>query len=103
MSKHTHHETNQEQRSKKEQGAPPFHYDPYQSNSEVKSQDTSTKAGNEQTLDQTSKSIKFKDVPTKMLVDDIAIRQLAYEIFQEKGGSDLDNWFEAEEALNNNF
>ena len=40
---------------------------------------------------------------TKVPVDDIAIRQLAYEIFQEKGGSDLDNWFEAEEALNNNF
>jgi hypothetical protein len=38
-----------------------------------------------------------------MLVDDIAIRQLAYEIFQEKGGSDLDNWFEAEGALNHNF
>jgi molecular chaperone DnaK (HSP70) len=27
---------------------------------------------------------------TMMLVDDIAIRQLAYEIFQEKGGSDLE-------------
>ena len=50
-----------------------------------------------------AKSIKSKDVPTKMRADDIAIRQLAYEIFQEKGGSDLDNWFEAEGALNHNF
>ena len=83
MSKHTHHQTNQEQRNNKEHGAAPFHY--------------------EQSPDQTSKSIKSKDVPTKMLADDIAIRQLAYEIFQEKGGSDLDNWFEAEETLNHNF
>jgi len=59
----------------------PFHFDPYQS----------------------SESIKSKGVPTKMLVDDIAIRQLAYEIFKEKGGSDLDNWFEAERTLNDNY
>lgn len=97
MSKHTHHETNQEQRSKKEHGAQPFHYDTYQS------QDNSTKANNAQTPDQSSESIKSKEIPSKMLADDIAIRQLAYEIFQEKGGSDLDNWFEAEEALNYNF
>jgi hypothetical protein len=83
MSKHAHHESNQEQRAKKERGAAPFHY--------------------EKTPDQTSKSIKSKDVPAKMSVDDVAIRQLAYEIFQEKGGSDLDNWFEAEESLNHNF
>ena len=83
-------------------GAPPFHHHLYQLNSEAKSQDTSTKAGNEQTPDQTSKSIKSKDVPTKMLVDDIAIRQLAYEIFQEKGGSDLDNWFE-QKTLSHSF
>ena len=88
MSKHTHHETNQEQRNNKEHGVAPFHYDPYQSSVAVKSEDV---------------SIKSKDVPAKKLVDDIAIRQLAYEIFQEKGGSDLDNWFEAEGALNHNF
>jgi len=103
MSKHTHHETNQEQRTNKEHGATPFHYDPYQSSETVKSGDISTKENFEQTPDQTSKSIKSKDVPTKKSVDDIAIRQLAYEIFQEKGGSDLDNWFEAEETLNHNF
>ena len=88
MSKHTHHETNQEQRNNKEHGAAPFHYDPYQSSGAVKLGDISTKS---------------KDVPTKVPVDDVAIRQLAYEIFQEKGGSDLDNWFEAEGALNHNF
>jgi len=62
MSKHAHHETNQEQKAK-----------------------------------------RSKDVPAKKLVDDIAIQQLAYEIFQEKGGSELDNWFEAEQALNHSF
>jgi len=103
MSKHTHHETNQEQRNNKEHGAAPFHYDPYQSSGAVKSEDISTEANSDQTTDQISKSTKSKDVPTKMPVDDIAIRQLAYEIFQEKGGSDLDNWFEAEETLNHSF
>ena len=103
MSIHTHHETNQEQRSKKEHDAQPIHYDPYQSNGAVKSQDISTKEDHEKTSDQISKSKKSKDVLTKMPADDIAIRQLAYEIFKEKGGSDLDNWFEAEEALNQNF
>ena len=83
MSKRTHHETNQEQRNNKEHGAVPFHY--------------------KQTPDQTSKSIKSKDVLTNMSLGDVAIRQLAYEIFQEKGGSDLDNWFQAKETLNHNF
>jgi len=77
MSKHTHHETNQEQRSKKEQGAPPFHYDPYQSSGTVKSQDISTKA------DEDKSDIKLR----------------AYQIHLEKGGSDLDNWLEAERSL----
>jgi len=83
MSKNTHLQSVAEQISNTGHGSAPFHY--------------------KQTPDQTSKSIKPKDVSLKMLVDDIAIRQLAYEIFQEKGGSDLDNWFEAEGALNHNF
>ena len=77
MSKHTHHETNQEQRAKKDHGAPPFHYDPYQSSSAVKIQDNSTKA------DEDNSDIKLR----------------AYQIHLEKGGSDLDNWLEAERSL----
>ena len=77
MSKHTHHETNQEQRTKKEHGAAPFHYDPYQSSRAVKSQDISTKA------DEDNGDIKLR----------------AYQIHLEKGGSDLDNWLEAERSL----
>ena len=76
MSKHTHHETNQEQRVKKDHGAPPFHYDPYQSSSVVKSQDILTKAD-----------------------DNSDIKLRAYQIHLEKGGSDLDNWLEAERSL----
>ena len=77
MSKHTHHETNQEQRTKKEHGAQPFHYDPYQSSRAVKSQDISTKT------DEDNGDIKLR----------------AYQIHLEKGGSDLDNWLEAERSL----
>ena len=77
MSKHTHHETNQEQRNNKEHGASPFHYDPYQSSVAVKSVDISTKA------DEDNSDIKLR----------------AYQIHLEKGGSDLDNWLEAERSL----
>ena len=77
MSKHTHHETNQEQRTKKDHGAPSFHYDPYQSTGAVKSQDISTKA------DEDNSDIKLR----------------AYQIHLGKGGSDLDNWLEAERSL----
>jgi len=57
----------------------------------------------EKMLDLTSKPIEDNGVRPKMLADDVSIRQLAYEIFQEKGGNDLDNWFEAEKTLNNNY
>ena len=77
MSKHTHHETNQEQRTKKEHETSSFHYDPYQSNGAKKSQDISTKA------DEDNSDIKLR----------------AYQIHLEKGGSDLDNWLEAERSL----
>ena len=77
MSKHTHLETNQEQRTKKEHGASSFHYDPYQSNGAKKSQDISTKA------DEDNSDLKLR----------------AYQIHLEKGGSDLDNWLEAEKSL----
>ena len=77
MSKHTHHETNQEQRNNKEHGAAPFHYDPYKSGGAVKSVDVSTKESE----------------------NDSAIKLRAYQIHQEKGGSDFDNWLEAEKSL----
>ena len=77
MSKHTHHETNQEQRAKKEHGAPPFHFDPYQSNEATKSEDISRRVSEY----------------------DGDIRLRAYQIHLEKGGSDLDNWLEAERSL----
>jgi hypothetical protein len=77
MSKHTHHETNQEQRSKKDHGAQPSHDDPNQSSGAVKAQDISTKA------DEDNSDIKLR----------------AYQIHLEKGGSDVDNWLEAERSL----
>jgi hypothetical protein len=79
MSKHTHHETNQEQRNNKEHGAAPFHYDPYKSSGAVKS----------------------GDISVKVAENDSAIKLRAYQIHQEKGGSDLDNWLEAEGSLSN--
>ena len=77
MSKHTHHETNQEQRNNKEHGAAPFHYDPYQS----------------------SVAVRSEDISTKVAEEDSSIKLRAYQIHQEKGGSDVDNWLEAERSL----
>jgi phage terminase small subunit len=79
MSKHTHHETNQEQRNNKEHGAAPFHYDPYKSSGAVKAENISTKSAEE------NSSIKLR----------------AYQIHQEKGGSDVDNWLQAERSFKN--
>jgi len=80
MPKHIHLQSMAEQIIDKGHGEAPFHY--------------------AKTSGLISKSEEDK---SKRSVDDIAIRQLAYEIFQEKGGSDLDNWFEAERSLSNNF
>jgi hypothetical protein len=77
MSKHTHHETNQEQRNNKEHGAAPFHYDPYKS----------------------SRAVKLGNISTKADEDNSDIKLRAYQIHLEKGGSDLDNWLEAERNL----
>ena len=38
---------------------------------------------------------------TKPAVAEGSIQLLAYQIHQEKGGSDLDNWLEAEGSLSN--
>lgn len=77
MSKHTHHQTNEEQRNNKEHGAAPFHYDPYQASEAAKSENISTIVADE------NSSIQLR----------------AYQIHLDKGGSDLDNWLEAERSL----
>jgi hypothetical protein len=79
MSKHTHHETNEEQRNNKEHGEASFHYDPYQSTPKVNPE----------------------DVVTRTDEDDSSIKLRAYQIHLEKGGSDLDNWLEAELSVKN--
>ncbi len=49
-----------------------------------------------------SKSAKSQDIPANAAAaDDNAIQLRAYQIYQEKGGSDLDNWLEAERTLKN--
>ena len=40
-----------------------------------------------------------KDSQTKPTADEGSIQLRAYQIHQEKGGSDLDNWLEAEKSL----
>jgi hypothetical protein len=82
MSKH-HLQSMTEQILNTGHGCAPFHY--------------------KQASDQSSKSIEFEDIPIKMVVDERPVRLLAYQIHQEKGGSDLDNWFEAERELVNNY
>jgi hypothetical protein len=44
-------------------------------------------------------AIKSEDTQTNVAVDDSSIQLRAYQIFQEKGGSDIDNWLEAEQSL----
>jgi hypothetical protein len=45
--------------------------------------------------------IKSEGIQTDVAVDDNSIQLRAYQIHQEKGGSDLDNWLEAERILKN--
>ena len=45
--------------------------------------------------------IKSEGVQTDVAVEDKSIQLRAYQIHQEKGGSDLDNWLEAERSLKN--
>jgi len=83
MPKHVHLQTMAEQISTTGHGSAPFHY--------------------EKTPDNVSKPIVDRNVSSKLSSDDATIQLLAYQIFQEKGGSDLDNWFEAERALTHNY
>ena len=45
---------------------------------------------------------KSEDISTKAADENAAIQLRAYQIHLEKGGSDLDNWLEAERCLKNN-
>jgi hypothetical protein len=79
MSKHTHHQSKAEQIDNKAHEKAPFHYDPYQE----------------------SGILKSEDIQTKVEEKDSSIKLRAYQIHLEKGGSDLDNWLEAEQSLSN--
>lgn len=78
MSKH-HLQSAAEQITKKGHGSAPFH--------------------REKLPNQASEAVKFQDIPTKADEDNSDIKLRAYQIHLEKGGSDLDNWLEAERSL----
>ncbi len=40
---------------------------------------------------------------TNFVVDQRPIQMLAYQLHEEKGGTDLENWYEAERITNNNY
>ena len=68
MSNHPHHQSKAEQIDNKAHGAAPFHYGPYK----------------------LSKSMESGSNHTKVAVEDSAIQLRAYQIYQEKGGSDAE-------------
>jgi Protein of unknown function (DUF2934) len=57
---------------------------------------------NKKKLNQVSKASNSENIPTKGAVENNSIQLRAYQIYQEKGGSELDNWLEAERILGNN-
>jgi hypothetical protein len=81
MSKHTHLQGVAEQIANKGHGSAPFHYGKsfYQVNDPKES----------------------GDIQTKLAIDNNSIQLRAYQIHDEKGGSALDNWLEAEQLLSN--
>src|SRR5580704_7518726 len=81
MSKH-HIENLAEQIANKGHASAPFHYGKNSNNA--------------------SKPIVSKESQTNV-VDEESIQLRAYQIHQEKGGSDLDNWLEAEQNLKNDI
>jgi hypothetical protein len=71
-----------EQITEKGHGAAPFHY--------------------EKAYNQTNESVKSGNIQMKVPGDASSVQTLAYQIYQQKGGSELDNWLEAERILGNN-
>ena len=78
MSKH-HIENLAEQIANKGHGSAPFH--------------------NEKKSNFASEAAKSQDISTKVADENSSIQLRAYQIHLEKGGSDLDNWLEAERSL----
>ena len=56
---------------------------------------------NEKKPNQESKSMDSGDEQWKVAMEDSSIQHTAYQIHQEKGGSALDNWLQAEQILKN--
>ena len=56
---------------------------------------------NEKLTCQENESIKLDDIQMGLALKDSSIQLRAYQIYQEKGGSDFDNWLEAEQILRN--
>ena len=71
-----------EQITEKGHGAAPFHHE---------------KISNE-----ANKFIESGNSQMKGAGGDSSVQTMAYQIYQEKGGSELDNWLEAERILGNN-
>ena len=78
MPKHTHLKSMAEQIIKTGHGCAQFHYQqiPHQENQS-----------------------EFSDVQSKRSVADSVIQLCAYQIHEEKGGTDFDNWLEAEQLI----
>jgi hypothetical protein len=57
---------------------------------------------NKKKSNQVSKAAKSENNSTMDADNNNAIQLRAYQIYQEKGGSELDNWLEAERILGNN-
>ena len=48
---------------------------------------------------QSSGAKKSEDMSTRETIHNDDVKLRAYQIHQEKGGSDLDNWLEAEQSV----
>jgi alpha-mannosidase len=81
MSKH-HLQNLAEQIANKGHGSAPFH--------------------NENRSYQINEEVQSEDMAVKVAEEDSSIKLRAYQIHLEKGGSDLDNWLEAERCFKNN-
>ncbi|MDP2653192.1 MAG: DUF2934 domain-containing protein [Candidatus Omnitrophota bacterium] len=53
----------------------------------------------EKTTRQASEPSPSVNIQTRAAADKSSIQLKAYQIYQEKGGTDLDNWLEAERML----
>ena len=57
---------------------------------------------NKKKPNQVSKSANSENISRMEVDENNSIQLRAYQIHQEKGGSELDNWLEAEQTLRNN-